>query len=227
MEDSALLDALALRQGSTLSSLIAERMEGLILNGGLPIGQRINEVVLAKELGVSRGPIREAARLLASRGLVEFVANKGAYVREIAADEMSEIYDLRSLLTGQACALAAKSGAKDIAALFTLHELMSKAAAQADLDDYFRLNLTFHHRLVELAGSPRLQEMLATLTREAHLFRQVSLSRIPDMQSSNIEHLRIIEAIASGDANAARLHGEAHVQAGKQRFEAACLEANK
>lgn len=215
-------DQLALRQRSTLSTLIAERIEGSILSGDLAAGERINEAVLAKELGVSRGPIREAARLLVSRGLVEFIANKGAYVREIAPEEMREIYDLRALLTGQACALAAqKAGEEGVARLNDLHERMSKAAEKSEADEYYRLNLEFHDVLVELADSPRLKEFLAGLVREAHLFRQVSLLRHPDMSTSNEEHGRIVEAIASGDEHLAREQGEAHVRAGKRRFEAA------
>lgn len=214
-------DPIALRQSATLSTLIAERMEGSILSGGLPAGSRINEVTLAKEYGVSRGPVREAARLLASRGLVEFIVNKGAFVREVDADEMLEIYSLRALLTGHACERAAQAAPEEKQGLLTMLAEMDKAAAAADADAYYSLNLAFHDRLNALAQSPRLTEMLSSLIREMHLFRQVSLARYPDMTRSNIEHKRIVDAIIDGDSDAARCAGEGHVRAGMARFQSA------
>ncbi len=214
-------DPIALRQSATLSTLIAERMEGSILSGGLPAGSRINEVTLAKEYGVSRGPVREAARLLASRGLVEFIVNKGAFVREVDAEEMLEIYGLRALLTGHACERATRAELSDRQGLLAMLGQMDEAAAASDADVYYKLNLEFHDRLNELAQSPRLTEMLSGLIREMHLFRQVSLARYSDMTRSNIEHRRIVDAIIDGDGEAARRAGEDHVRAGMARFQAA------
>ena len=217
-------DALSLRQNSTLSSLIAERIEGSILSGELAAGERINEAVLAKQYGVSRGPLREAARLLASQGIVEFVANKGAFVREVSREEVLEIYDLRAVLTGHACRLAARNKAGSLTELKALHGAMAEAAEKDERETYYRLNLAFHDALIDLAQSPRLGAMLQGLVKEAHLFRQVSLSRHPDMAQSNIEHGKILAAIARGDAYAAGREGEAHVRAGKHRFEAAMAD---
>ncbi|MBL8600006.1 MAG: FCD domain-containing protein [Devosia sp.] len=213
-------DLLALRRDTTLSTLVAGRLETFILSGQLQVGERINEVVLARELGVSRGPIREAARLLASQGLVEFVPNKGAYVREITRDELLEIYMLRSLLTGMACELATRRGG-GAEALETLHIQMSEAVAANDSVGYYKLNLEFHARLVEMSGSPRLRTMIEGLVKEQHLFRRASLTRTNDMEESNREHRAILDAMARGDAEAARRLGEAHVRRGRERFEAA------
>lgn len=212
-------DLIQLRRSATLSTLIADRMEGSILSGGLPAGSRINEAILAKEYGVSRGPVREAARLLMSRGLVEFVVNKGAFVREVGADEMIEIYSLRAILTGYACERAAVASDTEKAGLPNMLDDMDKAAQAADAERYFELNIAFHDRLNTLAASPRLSEMLAGLIREMRLFRMLSLSRHPDMERSNIEHRRIVEAILAGDPETARRAGEAHVRAGMVRFQ--------
>jgi DNA-binding GntR family transcriptional regulator len=213
-------DLLALRRDTTLSTLVAGRIEAFILSGQLSAGTRINEVALARELGVSRGPVREAARLLASQGLVEFVANKGAYVREVSAAELAEIYMLRSLLTGFACELAAQRGGS-MARVEALYAQMADAIAADDAAAYYRLNLEFHAQLVEMSGSARLQTMIEGLVKEQHLFRQVSLVRTPDMAQSNREHRAILDVLAAGDSAAARRLGEAHVRAGRERFEAA------
>lgn len=217
-------DLLELRRANTLSSLIADKIEGFILSGALSAGDRINEVTLAREMGVSRGPIREASRLLSSKGLVEIVANKGAYVRRISREDLLEIYDLRAVLTGHACQLAAQSGAKGVAALKALHEKMNAAAEVEDAAVYYKLNLKFHDELINMARSVKLKAMLDALIKEAHLFRQLSLIRHPDMAQSNREHGEIMDAIANGDGEAARTLGEAHVRAGKQRFEAAATK---
>lgn len=214
-------DALSVRQNSTLSSLLAERIEVSILSGELAAGERINEAVLAKQYGVSRGPIREAARLLAAQGFVEFVANKGAYVREVSREDLLEIYDLRAVLTGHACRLAAKNKDGSLGALKALHHEMDEAARADAPEEYYRLNLAFHDALIALADSPRLTVMLQSLIKEAHLYRQVSLARHPDMAQSNVEHGKILAAIEKGDPRAAAREGEAHVRAGKERFEAA------
>lgn len=213
-------DLLALRRDTTLSTLVAGRIESFILSGRLSAGTRINEAVLARELGVSRGPVREAARLLASQGLVEFVANKGAYVREVSREELAEIYMLRALLTGFACELAARRGGS-MERVEALYAQMQEAVAANDSAAYYRLNLEFHARLVEMSGSARLKTMLEGLVKEQHLFRQMSLTRGPDMAQSNREHRAILDVLARGDGEAARQLGEAHVRAGRDRFEAA------
>jgi len=216
---------LALRRDNTLSSLLAGKLESYILSGQLLAGERINEAVLARELGVSRGPIREAARLLASQGLVEFVANKGAFVRQISREELLDIYELRSVLTGYACGLAARHAQGDAPHLERLHEQMSDAAGAGDSARYYQLNLKFHEQLVHLARSSRLSAMLDGLVKEQHLFRQASLTRHPDMAQSNAEHRGLVDAIVAGDAAEARRLGEAHVRAGRERFEAATIGA--
>ncbi len=218
------IDLLALRQSSTLSELVADKMEKLILSGQLAAGERINEAVLAKELGVSRGPVREASMLLTSRGLVEFIAFRGAFVRKISRAELLEIYDLRAVLTGQACYLAALKAGGDAAPLNDLHDRMEKAADSNKADKYYTLNLKFHECLVDMAGSSRLRTMIDSLVNEMHLYRQVSLRSHPDMAQSNREHRAILDAIIQGDAEKARELGEAHVRAGKKRFEAAGAE---
>ncbi|MDF2369176.1 MAG: FCD domain-containing protein [Rhizobiaceae bacterium] len=216
-------DLLALRKNNTLSSLVAEKIETYIMDGRLSAGERINEAVLARELGVSRGPIREAARLLSSQGLVEFVANKGAFVRSIDRDELLEIYDLRAVLTGYACMRAAARHKDGTSILRDLHKQMSDAAENNDAAAYYTLNLQFHEHLINLAQSPRLKAMTDGLIKETHLFRQVSLQRHPDMAQSNIEHGEILAAIENGDEKRAQKLGESHVRSGKKRFEKAAV----
>lgn len=213
-------DLLELRRENTLSSLAADRLEKLIVAGQLPPGQRINEVVLAREFGISRGPVREGLRHLASRGLVEFVANKGAYVRAIDAQAMLEIYDLRSVLTGHACKLAAeRRSAEELKEFERRVKEMDACVKSRDVAQYYKLNIDFHDLLVAVAGGGRLATFSDTLSKEAALFRRVSLGNPQEMAASNAEHAAIVAAIRRADGARARELGEAHVLAGKRRFE--------
>lgn len=213
-------DLLEIRRENTLSRLAADRLEKLIVAGRLRPGQRINEMELAREFGISRGPVREGLRHLASRGLVEFVANKGAYVRAVDAHAMLEIYDLRSVLTGHACKLAAERRTPEELEAFE-HSVTSMDACvkRGDVTEYYKLNIAFHDMLVGVAGGGRLAAFTDTLANEANLFRRASLDNSQDMAASNAEHAAIVAAIRDADGALARQLGEAHVLAGKSRFE--------
>lgn len=214
------MDPLVLRRETTLSSLAAERLEKMIVTRHLVPGQRINEAVLARDLGISRGPVREGLRHLASRGLVEFIANKGAYVRDVDASEMLEIYDLRSVLTGHACRRAAEQRSpEELAELQRRVQEMDDCVTAGDAARYYDLNLAFHDCLLNVAGGTRLAAFSDSLAKEAALFRRVSLANAREMAQSNAEHAAIVEAIRHSDGARARELGEAHVLAGKSRFE--------
>jgi DNA-binding GntR family transcriptional regulator len=213
-------DLLELRRENTLSSLAAGRLEKLIVTGQLPPGQRINEVVLARELGISRGPLREGLRHLASRGLVEFIANKGAYVRAVDVREMLEIYDLRSVLTGHACRRAAEMRSPgDLEELGRRVAELDACMKAGDAAQYYELNLAFHDCLLGVAGGTRLAAFSDSLAKEAALFRRVSLASPQEMAQSNAEHAAIVDAVRRSDGARARQLGEEHVLAGKRRFE--------
>jgi DNA-binding GntR family transcriptional regulator len=223
---SDLPDPIRLYQGSTLANLVTERLEQKIGTGELQPGERLNEVALATELGVSRGPIRESIRILERKGLVTVVANRGAFVRRIDRNDMVDLYLLRGVVTGLACQLAAeRADAAGVAGLEALVADMDRAARAGDRDRYYGLNLAFHERLVEASGSPRVRALNEQLVNQAHLFRRGSLLQAEDMVASNDEHRRIVAAIASHDAGLARSLGEGHVSAGWQRFDAAQLAA--
>jgi DNA-binding GntR family transcriptional regulator len=219
---SAAASALEIRRTQSLTTLVQDEIERLILSGEIKAGERLNENALATRLGVSRGPVREAARGLEKAGLVRVIVNRGAFVREISLDEAAEIYDLRAALFGVACQRVAEAQSADHqAALSDLVARMDKAQQRRNAAAYYPLNLEFHESILRFAGSARLNEMYARLVKEAHLFRKRALSLAPNMRESNIEHRAIASAIAAGQAAEARRCGELHVLAGKRRFLAA------
>jgi len=204
------------RRAKSLSSLAAEELERMIINGELQSGDRINESTLAQMFGISRGPIREACRSLEKSGLVKVVNNKGVFVREMSVAQAAEIYDVRAHLFGLAGRLAAlRATDRDIAGLSSMVKEMERAK---DIDAYYPLNVAFHARLVELSGNNRLAELYKTLSKELHLFRRKGLVQGESMASSNHEHELVIEALRNRDADLAELEMTRHILAGKTRL---------
>jgi DNA-binding GntR family transcriptional regulator len=205
----------------TLGTVVAQEIERMILSGELPAGERVNEAQLAARLGVSRGPVREAVRGLERQGLVVTVPNQGSHVRKVSADEALELYDLRALLTGEACRrLAERPDAVRLAPLRSLVERMEEAWRADDASGYYTLNLEFHEALMALGASARGQRIYADLGNELHLFRRRALIAPENMRESNAEHAAILDAILTGRPDAARRAGEAHIRGGKRRFAA-------
>ncbi|WP_419897649.1 GntR family transcriptional regulator [Roseomonas sp. USHLN139] len=217
---------LLLLRTRSLTSVAAQEIERLIVSGAIPSGSRLNEQALAARLGISRGPVREAVRGLERQGLVVTVVNQGSYVRSLSAEEALELYDLRALLTGQACErLAAAPPAGTLPRLSALVAQMDAAAAADDAPGYYALNLDFHAALLALGAGPRAQRIYDDLGKELNLFRRRALVQPEKMRESNAEHAAILDAIRAGDPVAARAAAEAHVQGGKRRFAASQLPA--
>jgi len=171
MKNKDLLIHLKSRRAETLSSLVAEELERMIIRGELQAGDRINESALAEMLSISRGPIREACRSLEKSNLVRVVMNRGVFVREMSVAQAAEIYDVRAHLFGLAGRLAAKRiSLRDIAELRAKVAEMQEAK---DIDTYYPLNVDFHARLVELSGNKRC--LLYTSPSP----RDLSTSRMP------------------------------------------------
>ncbi len=212
-------NAIAERRSHSLSGLVRDELERQILAGEFVAGERVNEQAVATRLGVSRGPVREAARRLERDGLVTCIPNHGVFVRQLSIDEAVELYDLRAIVVGYACGrLAGTATAFTRAELEDLIRRMSDAAAAEDAAGYYELNLRFHDRLMALSGCPRSADLYQSLVKEAHLFRRRSLMTPAAMAESNGEHARILAAIAAGDAAAAREAAERHHLNGKRRW---------
>lgn len=217
--------ALEIVRTRSLTSLVQQEIERMILGGQIKAGERLNEQNLAIKLGVSRGPIREATRGLERAGLVTAVVNHGVYVRKVSREEAFELYDLRALLTGFACRRLAETATdaqrKHMAKLV---RRMESAAKSGNSTTYYTLNLEFHDALMRYAGNGRAKQIDESLIKEMHLFRQRSLVAPANMRESNAEHQVIVAAIISGDAEAARRAGESHVRGGRRRFSGAVPE---
>lgn len=213
------IGAVASRRSSSLTSIVQTELERMIVAGELEAGQRLNEQQLASQLGVSRGPVREALRSLERAGLVTGVANLGMFVRQVGVEEALELYEMRALLFAFACSrLAANATAEQTQALRTLVQEMDAAIAREEGTEYYQLNLRLHDLIIDYAGHKRAAQIYQSLVTEGHLLRQRSLQPVDSMRESNSEHKEIVDAIGAGDADAAWALAEEHHRHGKNRW---------
>jgi DNA-binding GntR family transcriptional regulator len=205
----------------SLSHDVRDELERMILAGELEAGERLNEVDLANKLGVSRGPIREAARSLERCGLITTVANQGAFVRKLSTEGILELYDLRAMIAGYLCARVAECGSK--AQKVELRGYVTKmeaAVKQENRERYFELNLDFHDHIAALSGAERATEMYVSFGKEVRLMRFRVLNGLTAIASSNEEHHQLVCAIECSDIDQARTLGARHHLNGKERLKA-------
>ncbi|MXP65282.1 FCD domain-containing protein [Roseomonas sp. M0104] len=206
----------------SLGRSVQAALEQMIEGGVLKPGARLNEMELAAQLGVSRGPVREAARALERTGLVTVILNRGAFVRSLDIDEVLQTYEMNAVLFGHAAALLARRIAPVQAAeLQASVARMDEAAAAGGREAFFAANVLFHQRVVEFCGNRPLRDVYLEHTRRLLLLRRRSFDAAGNMRAANSEHHRLLEAILSGQAELARHQAEAHTRAGRARYLAA------
>lgn len=209
----------AARPEQGLAHGICEQLQQLIYGGEIAPGERLNEAALALRMGTSRGPIREAIRMLTGVGLVAAVPNRGVFVRQISVREMLEIYELRALLFGFAAQQAAEHlSDEDRAEFEQLLDGMDQACEAGDGQRYYGLNLRFHALVMAQCHNQRAQRAYEDHAKELHLYRRRSFDARNNMRRSNTEHRRIFEAITQGAADRANKLAQTHVQQGRQRL---------
>jgi phosphonate utilization transcriptional regulator len=209
---------ITLLQTSSLTSVVQGELERMILSGELAPGAKLTEMALAEKMGVSRGPVREAFRMLEEAGLVRTEKNRGVFVRDIPIDEAVEIFDLRAAmdeLVGRR--LAEHITPVQLKEIRGMVDQMEQAVKAKDAYHYHLLNLRFHDRLVELAGNSKLTAIYRKLIKELSLFRRLNLADGWLMPISAGEHRQIVKAIASGDPEAAGRAMFDHVIESKER----------
>jgi DNA-binding GntR family transcriptional regulator len=180
---------------------VAERLRQRIFAHELTPGTWIDEQKLAEQYGISRTPLREALKVLASEGLVDLRPRRGCYVTEISRQDMDDIFPLIAMLEGR-CAAEAVKRAKpaDISALKSIHEQLEAAAREGRIDAFFESNQEFHKKIQELSGNRWLLSVIQDLRKVLKLSRLHSLSLEGRLQQSLVEHRLIMAAVQSGDA---------------------------
>ncbi len=194
---------------SALYEQVADRLRQQILARELEPGSWIDELKLCAELGISRTPMREALKVLASEGLVTMKLRRGAYVTEMSERDVREAYQLLSLLESDAAAeVAVRATDAELQELGELHRALEEALP--DRDAFFAANERFHLRVLEIDGNRWRLQIVGDLRRLMKLNRHHSLFREGRLAESLDEHRAIVKALLARDASACRGLVSAH-----------------
>jgi DNA-binding GntR family transcriptional regulator len=183
-----------------ISEAAADAVRAMIVDGRLPDGERINEVRLAQQLGVSRTPLREALNRLSAEGALSSVPRIGYFVRPLTLEEFTQIYAIRPLLDPEALRLAGVPTPKKLERLSKLNESLSKtrnAKTAIALDDEWHLTL--------IADCPNrvLIELIENIILRTRRYELVLLRESLNVARATSEHALILDALQAGDLDKA------------------------
>lgn len=184
---------------------VAEQIETLVLSGELLPGARLDEQGLAQRFQVSRTPVREALRQLASTGLIELRRNRGAFVTEVTPDKLEEMFVAMAEMEATCARLAAMSMSPlERRGLQRLHERMGGMAADGEVEAFRAANETFHALIYQGAHNGILEDAVNGLRRRVAAYRRAQFRTAGRLASSHAEHEAVVKAIISGEP--ARAH---------------------
>ena len=188
---------------------VAELLRQRIFARELAPGSWIDEMRLADEYGISRTPLREALKVLATEGLVTMKMRRGAYVTEVNDKDQRDVYHLLSLLESDAAGVvAAQASDLELTELESIHQELS--AAVGNTDKFFAINERFHMRLLEIANNRWRDQMVADLRKVMKLNRHNSLLKSGRIEESLREHQALLEALLARDVSASVARMQTH-----------------
>ena len=192
---------------------LVEAIREAIIRGEFVPNQRLVEADLSTQFDASRASVRSALLELTNEGLVERIQNRGARVRAVSLDEAVEISEVRMVLEGLCAAKAAAAvTGEEIRELRSIGSAMREAVAEGDLLGYSSLNQQLHRRVREIGGQRTASRMLERL-RGQNVRHQFRLAMHPGRTSVSLpEHLAIIDAICTHDADAAEAAARTHLR---------------
>lgn len=196
-----------------LRETVCEALRSAIRNGILEPGERLMEVQLAEELGISRTPVREAIRKLEQEGYVIMMPRRGTYVSSVSVNDIKEIFEIRSALESLSTGLAARRIEPD--ELEKLRALLTEIEGhieRKDIDKIVETDIEFHGLLYQVSRNERLVTIISNLKEQLARFRTLSMSYPGRLQETLEEHRAMVEAIAAGDVEAARDAAERHME---------------
>lgn len=204
---------------SSLADDAATQIRQEIVTGGFAPGQRLQETALAEALGVSRGPVREALKLLKAEGLVYEEPNRGTFVASLSPTDVGEIFEVRlAVETRAAKLLTRRQRESDLSGLEARAERIIAAAASGDDHLIAQTDVDFHEAICQLSDVARLHQIFlqhvglwrALLLVDEHLY--------PVVADTSDEHYGIVQAIRSGDESVVTRTLESHLERSKERL---------
>lgn len=195
------LEGVARIQRVTLHDAVLNQLRDMIIEGVLPPGARINETQVGASLGVSRTPLREAIKSLASEGLVEIQPARGAIVRRFSEGDIRDILEVLKGLEQMAGRLAcARASDAQIAAIGTLHAEMMQLYKTKNRLAYFKINQSIHTAIVSASGNMTLVQLHDQLQARIKRVRFIGNEKPDRWAGAVAEHEEMMAALADRDA---------------------------
>jgi GntR family transcriptional regulator, gluconate operon transcriptional repressor len=213
-------DLPTIHQAASLSQQAADVLRERILSGDFGEGERLNEAALARQLGTSRGPIREALKQLRAEGLVREEPRRGAFIVELTAHDVEEIYELRAALETRAVRLLlGGTEARDLRELEEVLAELKRAAKAKDRHEVARLDLEFHATVCRLSGNSRLHR---AFVEHAAVLRTLLVVEEAAFFSSLVDigpqHEPLLDALRAGDVGKAEAAFNEHLEDAGRRL---------
>ncbi len=207
----------ALHDGAPLtrnaSSAATELIRQAIIDGRLPPGRRLKEEELARELGISRTPVREALLMLHAEGLVDVAPNRGAAVHSHSVEDLDDLYQLRAVLEGYSTRRAAtRLGDEEIRRLHESCERFEGLLQDGgDMSELVQENLVFHQTILDGSGSGRVTAMVRQVIELPLVYRSYVWYSSEQQRISGHYHHQITRALEARDAERAELVMKEHI----------------
>lgn len=196
-----------------LRDVIFETLRKAIISGDIKPGERLMEVSLAEQMGVSRTPVREAIRRLEAEGLVTMTPRKGTHVSELSVKDIMDVLEVRTVLDQLATSLAAKRmQPAQIKALELIHKQYIANVEKNNIEGAIRKDVEFHDVIYAASGNPRLVAVASSLREHVYRFRVLYMK--DNLIAENVlhEHEEILEALKSAQEQRASQLAEKHIK---------------
>lgn len=196
-----------------LREVVFESLREAIIQGILKPGERLMEIQLAEEMGVSRTPVREAIRKLELEGFVVMVPRKGAYVARISLKDIADVFEIRASLEALAAGLAAERiTAEELEELERCVVQTSEMAEKESLDNVVQIDTNFHDLIYKASRNQRLTQIISLLREQIQRFRSISLAHPGRSHEALEEHKHLVEAIADRNVELAQRLALQHIE---------------
>ncbi len=200
-----------------LREMVFESLREAIIQGRLKPGERLMEIQLADEMGVSRTPIREAIRKLELEGFVVMVPRKGAYVAGISVKDIVDVFEVRAALEALAAGLAAERITPDeLEELERSLVVISEVSSKEDIDAIVETDTSFHELIYRASRNERLFQIVIHLKEQIQRFRTTSLSQPGRSKDALEEHRKMVEAISDRNIELAQALAREHIENAEQ-----------
>ncbi|MCL6610434.1 MAG: GntR family transcriptional regulator [Peptococcaceae bacterium] len=209
-----------------LRELVFESLREAIIQGRLKPGERLMEMQLADEMGVSRTPVREAIRKLELEGFVVMIPRKGAYVSGISVKDIVDVFEVRAALEALAAGLAAERATDEELEELERSLVQISEADKEDLGTIVETDTNFHDIIYKACRNERLVMIITHLKEQIQRFRTTSLSQPGRLRDALSEHRAIVEAISDRNVEMAQTLAREHIENAEQSLLNAMREAS-